>query len=130
MWDGQDGAASSEAWIYSLDWPGREGFADAKRHIIRARALREENGCCLCEDSREGATQQAGGSISSGKLQLGGQGQGRLHIELNDRQQQHQQQRWQGSCRRTTATSSIRAQTSMRMPLVTRLWPTGSAAAG
>ena len=73
-----------------------QACADAKRHIIRARALREESGCCLCEDSREGATQQAGGSISSGKLQLGGQEQGRLHIELNDRQQQHQQQqRWQ-----------------------------------
>jgi vitellogenic carboxypeptidase-like protein len=92
MWDGQDGAASSEAWIYSLDWAGREGFADAKRHIIRARALREERGCCLCDDSRESAAQQAGGGRGSGKLQLGGQGQGRRHGKSDVQQQQQQQQ--------------------------------------
>ncbi|EFN52655.1 hypothetical protein CHLNCDRAFT_58790 [Chlorella variabilis] len=41
MRDAQDGAASSEAWIYAVDWEGRAAFSGAKRHILRANDMEE-----------------------------------------------------------------------------------------
>jgi vitellogenic carboxypeptidase-like protein len=32
--DIQDGVASNEAWIYDLEWEGKDGFYDAPRHLL------------------------------------------------------------------------------------------------
>ena len=35
QFDAQDGPGSVEAWTMNLDWPGKAGFFQAKRHIWR-----------------------------------------------------------------------------------------------
>jgi vitellogenic carboxypeptidase-like protein len=69
MWDAQDGAASSEAWIYGLDWEGREGFAAEQRRIVRARDLEEGTNEAAPPGSLKAG---GGGSGGAAALHLGG----------------------------------------------------------
>jgi vitellogenic carboxypeptidase-like protein len=67
MWDAQDGAASSEAWIYGLDWEGREGFAAEQRRIVRARDLEEGTN----EAAPPGSLKAGGGGSGSAAAAAG-----------------------------------------------------------
>ena len=60
MRDAQDGAASSEAWIYAVDWEGRAAFSGAKRRILRAMDMEEGE-----EEEEEGLAGEGAWNVGS-----------------------------------------------------------------
>lgn len=75
MHDAQDGAASSEAWIYSLQWEGRPQFLSSTRHIVRAKDLDSGD-----EPSASSSSTESAGSSSEGRQRSGRDGDTRLQL--------------------------------------------------
>lgn len=76
MHDAQDGPASSNAWIYSLDWERKSKFLGARRHVVRARQVEDVGGTPLASDADAG---DSGGGDTAPLVLPGGTGRSEQH---------------------------------------------------